>query len=64
MFQFAGLMIRMIKAPLKISILKFIYMDRMLYVPFFSALFSLLVVLLQLKQKRKPLSFDNIFSFN
>jgi hypothetical protein len=39
-------------------------MDRMQYMPIFSALFSLLIVLLQLKKKHKPLSFDNIFSFN
>jgi hypothetical protein len=63
-FQFAGLMIRSIRSPVQISIRKFIYPDRMQYMPLFSALFSLLIVLLQLKKKQTTLSFNNIFSFD
>jgi hypothetical protein len=58
------MLIRSTNAPLKISIRKFIYPDRMQYMPLFSALFSLLIVLLQLKKKQTTLSFNNIFSFD
>jgi hypothetical protein len=55
--------LRKIRRPPKVSLSKFIEMDRVLYMQLFPGLFSILMVLLQLNIVVKPLNLVDFFDY-